>query len=158
MNRQALNKKIMKFEKRNLDDKTVRALIELSKEWETENCSHGIIANEKDDLKEPLFVAVEDSEIVGYIFGHYYVVENKTSYIDVGERCFMVDELYVLPQYRSQGIGKELFSLMEKEVKASCVYITLSTSTKDYKKILHFYAEELGMDFHSAFLIKPTKK
>ena len=148
----------MKYEKRILDDKTVHALIELSKEWESEGCSHGIIANEKDDLKKPLFVAVEGNEIVGYIFGHYYTVENKTSYIDVGKKCFMVDEIYVRPQYRSQGIGKELFRLMEKEVKDSCVYITLSTSTKDYKKILHFYAEELGMDFHSAFLIKPTKE
>ena len=148
----------MIFEKRNLDDKTVHALIELSKAWENEGCSHGIIANEKDDLKEPLFVAIINDTIVGYIFGHYYTVENKTSYIDVGEKCFMVDEIYVLPQYRSQGIGKELFSLLENEVKDSCVYITLSTSTKNYKKILHFYVEELDMDFHSAFLIKPTKK
>ena len=42
-------------------------------------------------------------------------------------------------------------------MRSSCSYVTLSTSTKDYKRILHFYAETVGMDFHSAFLIKPTK-
>lgn len=43
---------------------------------------------------------------------------------------------------------------MEKHIKATCEYLTLSTSTKNYKSILHFYFDELGMNFHSAFLIK----
>ena len=43
----------------------------------------------------------------------------------------MIDEIYVIPSYRSKGVGKELFKLMENEIKESCDYITLSTSTKD---------------------------
>ena len=148
----------MKYELRKLDDATIKNLIELSKKWQSEDCSYGIVANTKEDLKEPLWVATETDEIVGYIFGHYYNTENKTSYIEIGSKCFMVDELYVLPKYRNQGIGKELFRLLEGEVKKSCDYITLSTSTKNYKKILHFYVEELDMSFHSAFLIKPTSE
>ena len=70
------------------------------------------------------------------------------------ERIEQIDEIYVIPSYRSKGVGKELFKLMENEIKESCDYITLSTSTKDYKKILHFYVDELDMNFHSAFLIK----
>lgn len=148
----------MKYEFRELDEKTIQKLIELSKKWQEEDCSYGMIANTEEDIKEPLCVAVDNDEIVGYIFGHYYVTENKTSYIDIGCECFTVDELYVLPEYRSQGIGKELFKRMEKAVKDSCTYITLSTSTKDYKKILHFYVEELDMNFHSAFLIKSVEE
>lgn len=147
----------MKYELRKLDETTIQSLIELSKKWQEENCSHGIVANTKDDLREPLYVAIDNDEIIGYIFGHYYVPENKTSYIEVGSKCFMIDELYVLPEYRSQGIGKELFKKLENEVKDLCDYITLSTSTKDYKKILHFYVDELDMDFHSAYLIKANK-
>ena len=147
----------MKYESRELDERTVQSLIELSKKWEKENCCHGIVANTKDDLKEPLSVAIENDEIVGYIFGHYYVPENRTSYIEIGSKCFMIDELYILPEYRSLGIGKKLFKRLENEVSGHCTYITLSTSTKDYKKILHFYVDELGMDFHSAFLIKTSK-
>lgn len=99
-------------------------------------------------------MAVDGDNIVGYILGHYYVVNNKTSYIEVGSKCFMLDEIYVLPAYRNQGIGKELFKLMEDHVKSTCEYLTLSTSTKNYKSILHFYVDELDMTFHSAFLIK----
>lgn len=45
---------------------------------------------------------------------------------------------------------------MEQAVSGECDFITLATSTKNYKAILHLYVEELGMDFHSAFLIKKT--
>ncbi|MBR2926125.1 MAG: GNAT family N-acetyltransferase [Clostridia bacterium] len=145
----------MRYEMRNLNEETIQRLIELSQAWEAEACSYGIVANTAEDITEPLCVAIETDKIIGYIFGHYYVVENKTSYIEVGEKCFMVDELYVLPEYRSQGVGRELFRKLENEVKDSCAYITLSTSTKDYKKILHFYVDEVDMGFHSAFLIKP---
>lgn len=144
----------MKYEFRQSDEATVRELIGLSQKWVEENCSYGMVANTAEDIEEPLYVAVDNDKIIGYIFGHFYTTEKKTSYIDVGCKCFEVDELYILPEYRSQGIGKELFRRLESEVKDSCAYITLSTSTKNYKKILHFYVEELDMDFHSAFLIK----
>lgn len=146
----------MNYEFRELDTKTIQDLIELSKKWKDEDCSYGMVVNTEQDIKEPLCVAVNDDEIIGYIFGHYYTKENKTSYIDAGSKCFMVDELYVLPEYRNQGIGRNLFELLENKIKDTCRYITLSTSTKNYKKILHFYVDELDMDFHSAFLIKST--
>ena len=144
----------MKYEFRKLDKATLNELIELSRKWVKEDCSYGMIENTPEDIEEPLCVAVDNDKIIGYIFGHYYTTEKKTSYIDIGNKCFSVDELYVLPEYRSQGIGKELFMRIEREVQDACAYITLSTSTKNYKKILHFYVEELDMNFHSAFLIK----
>ena len=145
----------MKYEFKKLNKETIDKLIQLSNKWYCENCSYGMVVNTADDISEPLLVAIDKDEIVGYIFGHYYVNENKTSYIDIGSYCFMLDELYVLPEYRGQGIGRELFKRLESEINNSCAYITLNTSTKDYKKILHFYVDELDMDFYSAFLIKP---
>ena len=147
----------MEFKKETLTDIVVEQLISLSKEWVEEDCCFGMAANSRDDLKEPLFVAVEDNIIVGYIFGHYYEQEKKTSYIEIGEKCFDVDELYVKKEYRDQGIGKTLFDMMEAEVKDNCKYITLATSNKDYRKVLRFYTELGGMTFHSAFLIKEMK-
>ena len=144
----------MKYEFRELDEQTLRELIELSKKWVAEDCSYGMVANTEKDIQKPLCVAVDNNKIIGYVFGHFYTMENKSSYVEIGSNCFSVDEIYVLPEYRSQGVGKELFRQMEKRVKDSCSYVTLSTSTKNYKKILHFYVEELDMNFHSAFLIK----
>lgn len=148
----------MRYEFGKSDEKTIRSLIELSKKWQEEDCSYGILVNTEEDIKEPLCIAVDNNEIVGYIFGHCYVAKSNTSYADIGSKCFTVDELYVRPEYRNQGIGKELFKRMETAVKDSCNYITLNTSTKDYKKILHFYVEELDMSFHSAFLIKSMEE
>ena len=48
-----------------------------------------------------------------------------------------------------------LFHDVEQAVKAAGIeFIMLSTATKNYKSILHFYIDELGMDFWSARLFK----
>ncbi len=147
----------MIYEKRSLDENTIKELIELSKEWSKENISYGYIVNDESDLKEPLFVAIDNDKIVAYIFGHFYETKKKTSYIEIGSKCFEIDEIYVTKGCRNKGIGQKLFEMIEEYVKNKCEYLTLATSTKNYKKILHFYIEELGMNFHSAFLIKSTK-
>lgn len=148
----------MKFELKKLDNNTVKELIALSKKWQDEDCSWGIIANTEEDLKEPIFVAIDNDHIVGYIFGHYYIDETKNAYINIGDKCFMIDEIYVLPSYRNKGVGKKLFKLMETHVKKSCQYLKLIVPTKNYKSILHFYIDELDMDFYIASLIKKIDK
>lgn len=133
---------------------TADQLIGLSRRWVEENCSYGIVINEEADLSEPLVVALDGDRIIGYCFGHYYNQEKRTSCIAAGSTCFSIDELYVLPEYRRSGIGKRLFQMLEEEVKSQCSYITLTTSTKNYKGILKLYVDELEMNFHNAFLIK----
>lgn len=147
----------IKYQKAILDDNTTNQLIELSKMWVDEDCSFGMVANQKDDLHEPCYIALDGTKIVGYIFGKYFVEEKKTSYIEIGDQCFEVLELYVMPSYRNQGIGRTLFSLLEKEVKDKVKYIVLATSTKDYQRTLKFYVKDNDMTYHSAFLIKETK-
>lgn len=148
---------MLRFQFQKPEGDTAKQLIDLSRAWVEEDCSFGMIENTQSDLHEPLVVALDGERIVGYIFGHFFSQERKISYIEIGERCFEIDELYVLPQYRGQGIGKRLFRMLEDHVKADCQYITLATSTKNYKAILKLYVEELGMCFHSAFLIKQTE-
>lgn len=137
-----------------LTEDRVQQLIALSQMWVDENISHGLVKNSREDIKEPVFAALEGEKIVGYAFGHAYVKEKKTDSVPVGSRCFDVDELYVLPAYRSQGIGGRLFQAIEAYAKTQGDYLTLATSTKDYKRVLRFYAEQNGMEFHSAYLTK----
>ena len=144
----------MKIEKIQLNDEYLKELISLSEKWKDEDCSYGMVTNSKEDIHQPIYVAIENDKIIGYIFGHYYVQEKHMSAIDVGTKCFMVDELYVLPEYRNQGIGHMLFQTLENEANKQAQCLALNTSTKDYHKILHFYVEELDMNFHSAFLFK----
>ena len=142
------------YEFRNPDDETVSRLIELSRLWAEEDCCRGMVPNEADDLRQPLAVALDRDRIVGYAFGHFYTQEKRTSYLEPGCRCFSLDELYVLPQYWSLGVGRKLFRMIEEAASKDSRFMTLTTSTKNYKSILKLYIEELGMDFHSAFLIK----
>ena len=137
-----------------LTEDRVQQLIALSQMWVDENISNGMVTNSREDIKEPIFAALEGEKIVGYAFGHAYVKEKKTDSVPVGSRCFDVDELYVLPAYRSQGIGGRLFQAVEAYAKTQGDFLTLATSTKDYKRVLHFYAEQNGMDFHDAYLTK----
>ena len=74
-----------------------------------------------------------------------------------GSRCFEVEELYVRPSRRSKGIGAALFRCAEKAVKGEADYITLSTATKNWRAILHFYLDELEMSFWSARLFKKLR-
>ena len=66
----------------------------------------------------------------------------------------MEEELYVVPERRSQGIGEKLFRFVENTVKTEAEYMVLSTATKNWKAIFHFYLDELDMTFWSARLFK----
>ena len=140
--------------KSTLDEALTLRLMELSALWVAEGCSNGMVANGPEDLKEPLWIALDGETVIGYAFGHYYTAEKRSSYILPGSRCFDLDELYVLPERRSEGVGKALYEALREEVRREAEYVTLATSTKDWRRILHFYTEEVGMDFHSAFLIQ----
>lgn len=142
------------YKKAKLDKDTVDQLIKLSYQWEEEDITFGLHHNTESDLHEPCYIALDGNEIVGYIFGHYYNNEKIVADIAIGDKCFDVDEIYIKKEYRNKGIGKELFLRLEAEVKQEAKWLTLPTSSKDYKKVLHFYDEVVGMTFHSAFLFK----
>lgn len=138
-----------------LDEKTEAEMIALSKLWEDEDISYGYHANERSDIEgNRIFAAFDSGKMIGYIFGKSRITDNLSSIIPKNEEFFEVEELYVHPQYRSKGVGRKLFTFAEEAVKGSYRYISLGTSTKNYRAILHFYIDEVGMDFHSARLFK----
>ena len=131
-------------------------LIALSADWEAEDSCRGYRTNTEEDLRDRrIFVAEEDGAIVGYLFGLTQRAERGSTVMDAGTAYFELEELYVIPRRRSQGIGRRLFALAEQAAREEGItHLLLSTATKDWKAILHFYIEELGMDFWSARLFK----
>lgn len=130
-------------------------LVALSKEWERENSCYGYRGNNSEDFKDKrIFVAAEGNLICGYLLGHNAQTEKDTSIYKAGTEYFEIDELYVTQQYRNCGIGKELFRCAERAVSPDVNMIMLVTATKNFREILHFYIDELGMDFWSASLFK----
>ena len=59
----------------------------------------------------------------------------------------MLDKKHVKKEYRSMGVGKELFKFIEEYAKMeSAEYIEVTAVSKDYRRLLSFY-EEVGMEY-----------
>ena len=122
-------------------------LVELSLMWEKEDSCYGYRANTEDDLKDRYILAAYDDELIAYVFGKEEVQDKQTSVINKNMHYFEIEELYVHPSYRSRGIEKELKKKGQK-------MMVLSTATKNWKAIMHFYIDEIDMNFWSARLYK----
>lgn len=139
-----------------LNDELLEKLISMSADWEAESSTYGYRKNDRSDIEgNRIFLAERDGEILGYLFGHEEKSERASSIMANGTPFFEIEELYVVPGHRSEGVGRSLFCFAEQAVKAAGIeFVMLSTATKNYKRILHFYIDELGMDFWSARLFK----
>ena len=138
-----------------LTEEILKELIYLSEEWEKEGSCYGYRKNEKADIDgNRIFLACAGTTIIGYLFGHAEKAEKASSIMQDGTPYFEVEEIYVRPEYRSGGIGKQLFDCAEKAVAEVADFLMLSTATKNWKAIFHFYIDELGMNFWSARLFK----
>ena len=140
-------------------DELEQTLIRLSGDWEAENSTWGYRQNGPEDLSgRRLFLAEENGEILAYLFGLTEEAERTSCVIEAGTPYFEVEELYVVPARRSQGIGRSLFRLVEETLKSEGQdVIMLSTATKNARAILHFYLDELDMTFWNARLFKRLK-
>ena len=133
----------------------LKRILELSMMWEKEDSCYGYRANTEDDFQDCYILAAYDDELVAYVFGKEEIQEKQTSVIDKNMHYFEIEELYVHPSYRSRGIGKQLMESLQKELKKKGLeMMMLSTATKNWKAIMHFYIDEIDMNFWSARLYK----
>lgn len=142
-----------------LTEEVLARLIELSVDWTNENSCYGYRPNDKSDIDgKSIFVAEDAGVIIAYLFGQMVQPEKPTAAMPEGTPYFEINELYVIPERRSQGIGGKLFRFAEETMKPEADYLVLSTATKNWKAILHFYLEEMDMTFWSARLFKKIDK
>ena len=146
----------MKIHEVELDGAILAQLIRFSEDWTAENSCYGYRPNERSDIEgNRIFVAEDDGGgIVGYLFGRSSKSVQMQSVMPEGTPVFEVEELYVVPERRSRGIGEKLFRFAEEAVSAEAEYMVLSTATKNWRAIFHFYVDELDMTFWSARLFK----
>ena len=134
-------------------------LISMSEDWEKEGSCRGYRKNEYSDLEgNRVFLAKEKGNTAGYLFGHVEEAKNSSSVVPEGTPYFEVEEIYVKPKYRSKGIGRALFCFAEEMLKDEVDWVMLSTATKNWKSVFHFYIDELGMDFWNARLFKKIER
>ncbi|MBR4443223.1 MAG: GNAT family N-acetyltransferase, partial [Clostridia bacterium] len=134
-----------------LTEAVLETLIAFSRDWEAENSCHGYRANERADIEGMrIFLAEENGRVIGYLFGRPFRSEKASSIMPDGTPYFEIEELYVVPERRSRGVGRALMAAAEQAVKGEAEYIMLSTASKNWRAVLHFYIDEAGMEFWSA--------
>lgn len=144
------------FSEAELTEDILTELIRLSEAWERENSCHGYRHNDRTDLEgNRIFLARAGDAVAGYLFGHVERSKHASSVMPDGTAFFEIEELYVRPFLRGKGIGKRLFEYAEQALRAEAEFLMLSTATKNWSAILHFYIDELDMRFWSARLYKP---
>ncbi len=135
-------------------------LTKLSSDWEEENSCHGYQRNQAEHFaKYRVFIVEFEGEVIGYLFGTVEHSKNMTAMMPAGSTYFEVEELYIDSRFRSQGIGRAFMQYLETILLSEGIdKMVLSTATKDYKRILHFYIDEMGMSFWHAKLFKELKR
>ncbi len=150
-----LLKDLILEKKEELKEEEIQRLIQLSFLWEQEEISYGLRANTYEDFKDyDVFTASIQGEIIGYLFSHVVRKDRDTSVMKKDDRILEIEEIYVEEKYRNYGIGKRLFDWAEEYYQGQIDFISLVTSTKDYRRILNFYIDKLGLNFYSASLFK----
>ena len=134
----------------------IEEVVKLSSEFEEEGCCNGVKSdNYEYFLARKVVVAIDEGKIIGYAHGGEEVEEKDRTYAKAGDKYFELDEIYVKKEYRSQGVGKMLYWYLEAMASMKgCKTVRLNAVSKDYKKLLNLYIDELGMEFISAYLVK----
>jgi ribosomal protein S18 acetylase RimI-like enzyme len=134
-------------------------IAKLSSDWEKENNCRGYLRNDEEYLSGfRIFVAEAGGKVIGYIFGSAETSKDMGAVMPDNSTYFEIEELYIKPEYRSKGVGRTLMKYLEDTLLTENIdKIVLSTASKDYKRILHFYIEEMGMSFWSARLFKELR-
>ncbi len=87
----------------------------------------GYYENFINDLDKCLLVAVDNEEIIGYIYG-YKQDKDPTS----SKSEYLLDALYVIDNYRNQGIGKSLINEFKKFcVENNATHINVNVCSKN---------------------------
>jgi ribosomal protein S18 acetylase RimI-like enzyme len=108
-----------------------------------EDAIYGFAPESAEQIESPInsyFLVVEvGAEIIGFISGEIHA-SDALAVIPNGELYLEIENLYVVPRFRKQGIGGKLVDeLLTKARENGVGYASLYTATKDVRGILRFY-------------------
>ncbi len=129
-------------------------VLEMSHAFVEEGCCNGMVKDTLADLRgKRILLALADDEPVGYAYGHVAEdIGHAGAWCD-DDRYYEVDEIYVKPAWRDQGAGQRLFLALRREAMAAgCAQLHLNACGRDWKRLLRFYCDHLGLRMWSASL------
>jgi GNAT superfamily N-acetyltransferase len=137
---------------RECSEEDLATIRKMETDWADEDITYGQVAADLPELLKHLgrhfLVAEAYGEVIGFAYGSAHTSDGL-AVIPAGERYFEVDELYVAPERRGQGIGGALLDDLlrrswEEGMHRSLVY----SATKDLESILRFYRKHGFRSWH----------
>lgn len=121
----------------------VSRICELQQKWLGEDNVYGFVPAHSDEIKSRLdeyyLVAETTKGIIGFIAGSVRVSADL-AIIPKGSQYLEIDDLYVIPSFRGQGVGSQLVDQLLAHAKERGLdYATLYSAGKDIHAILRFY-------------------
>jgi ribosomal protein S18 acetylase RimI-like enzyme len=118
-------------------------VLALQRTWASERITHGYVPSAEQDLLSqlgPYFVVAQaGNRIVGFVCGHEEL-DQGSAVTQGGNRCLHMNELYVLPDYRGQGVGSSLVELvLDAAKKRGVKHCLVYSATNDHDAVLRFY-------------------
>ena len=93
--------------------------------------------------------------LLGFAYGKAEEAKRKRWFILPGTKNYYIESIYVKQEYRSLGLGRQLYLKLEERAKElGCETLEVIAVSKSYHKLLHLYIDELGMEFFTAHLMK----
>lgn len=128
---------------RKIDKNDVRLICQLQKQLFEEDIIHGFVPENEEQIEKLIdsyfLVAEINNGIAGFIYGKICISDNL-AVIPKGESYLEIENLYVAPQFRKQGVGGKLVDeLLIKARQAGISYALFYSATKNIHGVLKFY-------------------
>jgi GNAT superfamily N-acetyltransferase len=128
----------------------IAVVAQLYRDWEAEATTVGLQADSEDELTAKLhgwfLVACDREKVVGFATGEARELKaGEWVVCPAGSRYLSVEDLYVVPALRGQGIGSALLKQLMVTAKAEQVgHVAIYSSSQPWSRVVRFY-ESLGL-------------
>lgn len=121
----------------------VPAICHLQQRWFEEGSAYGFVPDDEEQVEAALgtyfLVAEACGEVVGFISGSAHV-SGGMAVVAAGESYLEIDNLYVEPEFRRQGVGGELVErVLAKARENGLAHAVLYSAAREIQSVLKFY-------------------
>jgi N-acetylglutamate synthase-like GNAT family acetyltransferase len=142
---------------RNATEKDIPGIVALGNRFLKEIPTWGLVIRTEDELRqmEKRFIWVVEEN--GKLIGHAICLPRKNDgscIFEKKDKILELDEIYLVPESRGQGVGSELLEVIENHAKAAgFTRLFVDSSVKDLMPVLRFYRDN-GLKTWSVQLFK----
>jgi GNAT superfamily N-acetyltransferase len=122
----------------------VGPVCDLAREWVAGNETIGLSAPSEATLTavvgQCFFVAERGAILVGFLWGQVKTDTSHAAVVPAGHAYLEIEDLYVTPEWRSSGIGRELVETAAAWARRTGVrFMVAYSSTRAVDRVLRFY-------------------